>query len=105
MRRLLAVLLALSLGAAAMAAPQAAKKTKKRPSKAVVRQTQPDPARTRQIQAALQREGYLDTAPTGRWDEATRQAMARYQQENGFTVSGKPDARSLIKLGLGPKYP
>ncbi len=73
--------------------------------KAVVRrQTQPEPERIREIQEALRREGYLAGAATGRWDDDTRGAMARYQKDHGFTATGRPDSLSLIKLGLGPRH-
>ena len=80
------------------------KKGKKRRSPAISRQTQPDPERAREIQEALRREGYLTAPSSGKWDEATRDAMARYQKDQGFSVTGKPDALSLKKMGLGPKY-
>jgi Putative peptidoglycan binding domain len=63
---------------------------------------QMDPARVENIQQALIGAGELHGAPTGRWDEATREAMARYQTANGFGATGLPDAKSLMKLGLGP---
>jgi hypothetical protein len=28
--------------------------------------------------------------------------MKRYQQANGFNATGLPDAKSLMKMGLGP---
>lgn len=81
-----------------------AKKSKRSRSRGVARQTAPDPARTREIQEALRREHYLDGPASGKWDQATREAMARFQKDQGFPATGKPDARSLIKLGLGPKH-
>jgi Putative peptidoglycan binding domain len=63
---------------------------------------QMDPARVENIQQALIDAGDLHGTPTGRWDAATREAMARYQTANGFGVTGLPDAKSLMKLGLGP---
>jgi peptidoglycan hydrolase-like protein with peptidoglycan-binding domain len=60
------------------------------------------PERVEQIQQALIGAGDLHGAPTGRWDAETRDAMSRYQAENGFGVTGLPDAKSLMKLGLGP---
>jgi len=66
-------------------------------------QQQPTPARIREIQQALIREGYLAGQPTGKWDAATSDAMRRYQQAHGHPITGKPDALSLIKLGLGAK--
>ncbi|MCL5005209.1 MAG: peptidoglycan-binding protein [Acidobacteria bacterium] len=60
------------------------------------------PERVKQIQEALACSGYLHEEPTGRWDAATRDAMQRYQQANGFAVTGLPEAKPLMKLGLGP---
>ena len=61
-----------------------------------------DAERTRQIQQALIREHYLTGEPTGTFDEATKTALARYQEENGWQTKSLPDSRALIKLGLGP---
>lgn len=61
-----------------------------------------DPSRVENIQQALLGAGAYHGAPTGRWDSETRDAMARYQESNGFGVTGQPDAKSLMKLGLGP---
>ena len=60
------------------------------------------PERVEEIQRALEKVGYLNEAPTGKWDEATRDAMHRYQADNGFPITGLPEAKSLMKLGLGP---
>jgi peptidoglycan hydrolase-like protein with peptidoglycan-binding domain len=62
----------------------------------------PDPQRVQEIQRALFDAGELHEAPTSRWDEATREAMKRYQQANGFAITGLPDSKSLMKMGLGP---
>ncbi len=64
-------------------------------------QQRPSAERIREIQQALIRAGYLEDKPTGRWDAKTRAAMRRLQEENGLPVTGKLDARSLVKLGLG----
>lgn len=64
-------------------------------------QQRPTAERIREIQQALIRAGYLEGKPTGRWDAKTRAAMRRLQEENGLPVTGKLDARSLVKLGLG----
>jgi len=58
--------------------------------------------RVNQIQQALARSGYLHEEPTGRWDPATRDAMQQYQKANGFSATGLPEAKPLMKLGLGP---
>jgi hypothetical protein len=61
-----------------------------------------DQARTMEIQQALIREHYLDGDATGEWDQATRDALIRFQGDNHWQTKILPDARALIKLGLGP---
>jgi hypothetical protein len=63
-----------------------------------------DPQRTLEIQEALIREHYLEGKPTGVWNDATQQAMQRYQADNNWQSKTTPDARALIKLGLGPDH-
>jgi len=60
------------------------------------------PDRTLEIQRALVQAGYLHEEATGSWDEPTREAMRRYQTDHGFPATGLPEAKSLMKLGLGP---
>jgi hypothetical protein len=60
--------------------------------------------RAREIQEALIREKYLDGEASGVWDARTRQAMVRFQNDNGWQTRSVPDSRALIKLGLGPKH-
>ena len=62
-----------------------------------------DETRTIEIQQALIREHYLDGEATGVWDQATRDALTRFQSENGWQTKILPDSRALIKLGLGPR--
>ena len=50
------------------------------------------------------REHYLRGTPSGKWDDATQVAMQRYQAANGWQTKTVPDARALIKLGLGPNH-
>jgi len=38
------------------------------------------------------------------WNDATQQAMQRYQADNNWQSKTTPDARALIKLGLGPDH-
>ena len=57
--------------------------------------------RVQEIQRALIREGYLQGDVTGQWDAQTREAMLHYQTMNGFPPTGLPEAKSLMKLGLG----
>jgi hypothetical protein len=61
-----------------------------------------DADRATEIQQALIRERYLSGMPSGVWDDATEKAMQRYQGDNGWQNKSTPDARALIKLGLGP---
>ena len=61
-----------------------------------------DPGRVQEIQQALIREGYLQGDPNGSWDVRTRSAMLHYQTDHGFPPTGLPEAKSLMKLGLGP---
>ncbi len=63
-----------------------------------------DEDRTVAIQSALIREHYLTGEPTGVWDEASKEAMLRYQSTNGWQTKITPDSRALIKLGLGPDH-
>ncbi len=65
-------------------------------------QSRPEPKRIREIQKALIKVGYLKGSPTGRWSTATRNAMKRFQKDNGFRVTGLPESKTLMKLGLGP---
>ncbi len=59
------------------------------------------PERASEIQNALVKAGYLKEA-SGTWDPGTQAAMEKLQADNGWQVKLVPDARALIKLGLGP---
>lgn len=61
-----------------------------------------DVDRTIEIQQALIRENYLDGEASGQWDQATRDALTRFQNDNHWQTKILPDSRALIKLGLGP---
>jgi hypothetical protein len=61
-----------------------------------------DAERARTIQGALVREHYLSGEPTGKWDQASEDAMRRYQSDHGWQTKEVPDSRALISLGLGP---
>ncbi len=60
------------------------------------------PQRVEEIQRALIQSGYLTQEPTGKWDDQTRAAMRNYQADHGFPTTGLPEAKTLMKLGLGP---
>ncbi len=61
-----------------------------------------DSERAQAIQEALIREHYLTGEPTGTWNQASEDAMRRYQADHGWQSKTVPDSRALIKLGLGP---
>jgi hypothetical protein len=70
-------------------------------SKREAKQMAPTPDRIREIQSALSMGGYYSAQPTGKWDIDTVAAMQRFQQTHGLSGSGKLDALTLQKLGLG----
>jgi hypothetical protein len=61
-----------------------------------------DSERAQAIQEALIREHYLTGEATGTWNQASEEAMRRYQTDQGWQNKTVPDSRALIKLGLGP---
>ena len=63
-----------------------------------------DADRTREIQSALIREHYLSGDPTGTMDQSTKDALTKFQADNGWQTKITPDSRALIKLGLGPDH-
>lgn len=70
-------------------------------SKKVKGQAAPTPDRVNEIQAALAKNGAYDGAPSGKWDDSTADAMKKFQASHGLNPSGKLDAPTLQKLGLG----
>jgi peptidoglycan hydrolase-like protein with peptidoglycan-binding domain len=75
-----------------------------RKAKRVRGQQKIDSQRARDIQEALIRQHYMTGKPSGVWDDATQKAMQRFQADNGWQSKTSPDARALIKLGLGPDH-
>ncbi|MFZ0639900.1 MAG: peptidoglycan-binding domain-containing protein [Candidatus Acidiferrales bacterium] len=67
----------------------------------VILPKQPSAERTQEIQSALQRGGYYAGDPTGKWDAGTQQSLRHFQEANGLPPTGKLDALSLQKMGLG----
>jgi len=84
--------------------PKAHHTSKKSRRKRVRGQQAIDGERARQIQAALAREHYIQGEPSGKWDSTTQEAMRRYQAAQGWQTKTVPDARALIRLGLGPDH-
>jgi peptidoglycan hydrolase-like protein with peptidoglycan-binding domain len=64
-------------------------------------QKAPTPDRVSEIQAALARNGSFTGSPSGKWDDDTTAAMRRFQASHGLNASGKLDAPTLQRLGLG----
>src|SRR3984957_8448779 len=63
-----------------------------------------DSERATSIQQALIREHYLSGEATGTWNQASEDAMRKYQADHGWQSKEVPDSRALIKLGLGPNH-
>jgi peptidoglycan hydrolase-like protein with peptidoglycan-binding domain len=114
----LTLLLAAGLGvfaasAEAQSAPQkksaasssARKSHKKKSSRRLSRwergQKVPAPSRITEIQQALAKDGSFSGTPNGKWDDSTVEAMRKFQDAQGLNPSGKLDAKTLQKLGLG----
>ena len=70
-------------------------------TKKVKGQAAPTPDRINEIQAALAKNGAYDGTPSGKWDDSTADAMRKFQSSHGLNPSGKLDAPTLQKLGLG----
>ena len=64
-------------------------------------QTAPTPDRISEIQNALAKNGSYTNTPNGKWDDATVEGMKKFQDAHGLNPSGKLDALTLQKLGLG----
>ena len=95
-----------SASAPAAAAKSSATSTKKKKikhhsSKREPTQKAPTSDRISEIQSALARGGYYQGQPNGKWDSNTVAALQKFQSDNGMNASGKLDAPSLQKLGLG----
>jgi hypothetical protein len=68
------------------------------------RQSVPSADRYREIQTALASRGYLRSEDaTGTWNQASIDALKKFQTEQNLDSSGKINSLSLIALGLGPK--
>ena len=64
-------------------------------------QRAPTADRISEIQTALAKDGSYAGAPSGKMDESTVAALQKYQAAHGLNPSGKLDALTLQKLGLG----
>lgn len=67
------------------------------------RQLSPSPDRYREIQGALAAKGFLKPEDaTGTWNQASSDALKKFQAEQNLESNGKINSLSLIALGLGP---
>lgn len=64
-------------------------------------QKAPTPDRISEIQQALAKDGSFSGTPNGKWDDSTVDAMKKFQAGHGLNPSGRLDAPTLQKLGLG----
>jgi peptidoglycan hydrolase-like protein with peptidoglycan-binding domain len=64
-------------------------------------QQAPTADRISEIQTALSKAGSYTGTPSGKWDDSTVAAMRNFQSTHGLNASGKLDAPTLTKLGLG----
>jgi len=72
------------------------KKSRKQPG-----QKAPTTDRVIEIQSALAKDGSFQGSPSGKWDDDTTAAMRKFQSAHGLNPSGKLDAPTLQRLGLG----
>jgi len=107
--------LAAGLGVSAVAAQTTAKKktpasgsrthrTGKKTSKSSGRQRGqkvPTSDRISEIQSALAKNGSFAGAPNGKWDDSTVASVRKFQTSHGLNPTGRLDAPTLQKLGLG----
>jgi peptidoglycan hydrolase-like protein with peptidoglycan-binding domain len=77
------------------------KKTSRKLSRWEKGQKVPAPDRIAEIQQALAKDGSFSGTPNGKWDDSTVEAMRKFQDAHGLNPSGKLDAKTLQKLGLG----
>jgi hypothetical protein len=68
------------------------------------RQLAPTPERYKEIQDALAAKGYLNPEDaSGTWNQASMDALKKFQAGQNLDSTGKINSLSLIALGLGPK--
>jgi peptidoglycan hydrolase-like protein with peptidoglycan-binding domain len=87
--------------AASPAGKSRGKKSGKHSSRRERGQKAPAPERISEIQQALAKDGSFSAKPSGKWDDSTVEAMKKFQAGHGLNPSGKLDAATLQKLGLG----
>ena len=111
---LLSLVAGLGVSAGAAQTPTAKKKTAasgsrthrtgKRGSRSSGRQRgqkTPTTDRISEIQTALAKDGSFKGTPNGKWDDSTVDAVKKFQTAHGMNPTGRLDAPTLQKLGLG----
>ena len=76
-------------------------KVSSKKGKRVKGQAAPTTDRINEIQGALAKNGAYAGEPSGKWDDSTAEAMKKFQASHGLNPTGKMDALTLQKLGLG----
>jgi peptidoglycan hydrolase-like protein with peptidoglycan-binding domain len=87
--------------AASAAAKSRVKKSGRHSKRREKGQQAPAPERISEIQQALAKDGSFSGSPNGKWDDSTAEAMRKFQGSHGLAPTGKLDALTLQKLGLG----
>jgi len=64
-------------------------------------QKAPTKDRISEIQTALAKNGSYSGTPSGKWDDSTVEAVKKFQSAHGMNPTGRLDAPTLQKLGLG----
>ena len=80
---------------------QKRRSSRRRHHSGVKLQKAPTPERISEIQSSLSRAGYYRGQPNGKWDSSTVEALQKFQSVHGLEPTGKLDALTLQKMGLG----
>ena len=65
-----------------------------------VGQQRPAPERVQEIERALVEKGFMTAEPDVNWDQATTDAVKRFQQSENLPADGRLSALTLIALGM-----
>jgi peptidoglycan hydrolase-like protein with peptidoglycan-binding domain len=80
---------------------KSASKKGKKGSRRQPGQKAPTTDRINEIQTALAKDGSFAGKPNGKWDDSTVDAVKKFQVGHGLNPTGRLDAPTLQKLGLG----
>ena len=65
-----------------------------------VGQQRPAPERVQEIERALVEKGFMTAEPDVNWDQATTDAVKRFQQSENLPADGRLSALTLIAMGM-----